>query len=69
MNYLFSSPTGAYLISIGEHYVKTIDIYAFSSPTGAYLISMQTKVVIPPNKRFSSPTGAYLISIPSSTSP
>ena len=38
--YLFSSPTGAYLISIKKMVQDDTHIDTFSSPTGAYLISI-----------------------------
>ena len=59
--YLFSSPTGAFLIS---KYQKLSEESMFSSPPGVYLISIMCGNVLPAAKYpFSSPTGAYLISI------
>ena len=60
----FSSPPGAYLISIGKAILHGGVRLMFSSPPGAYLISMNKQVaIVEANKKFSSPTGAYLISI------
>ncbi len=59
--YLFSSPTGAFLIS---KYQKLSEEFMFSSPPGAYLISIITSaMVFGDDSKFSSPTGAYLISM------
>ncbi len=41
--YLFSSPTGAFLIS---KYQKLSEEFMFSSPTGAYLISMNFLIIV-----------------------
>ncbi len=40
ISYKFSSPTGAFLISIGYHLPEARTLIGFSSPTGAFLISI-----------------------------
>ena len=59
----FSSPPGAYLISISIGFFILIQVQ-FSSPPGAYLISIASFVsMMILATGFSSPPGAYLISI------
>ena len=62
---MFSSPPGAYLISIMIVPDDKKTLYPFSSPPGAYLISIIDRCFDLENIiGFSSPPGAYLISIP-----
>ena len=62
---VFSSPTGAFLISIEQVNFDTGEVLQFSSPTGAFLISISKGIDVSAdvNIEFSSPTGAFLISM------
>ena len=63
MMFSFSSPTGAFLISMIMMTLFDLLSVLFSSPTGAFLISITYPHVFILNIEFSSPTGAFLISM------